>query len=246
MGTRALPPGVERGRGDRHAQRTQDRRPARRARGPVHGHRRRRRRHERPGDRAAARRRLLRRLVLVLRQARDQGRPCRPRDPGAGPRALRDRRGSRAARRHPDAARVHVARAAAQRLRDRSRSEPRRGLRDPGHPPGARPGRAARGARPRAQPREAPRHPHRVRRRSRRARDHLRGAHGVLVRRRQQRHRVAAHDDPRPDGGHAHPDGDLALARVRSRRRRCAPVRQRRAARPCAREDRGVRASRCR
>ena len=39
----------------------------------------------------------------------------------------------------PDAQALHVARAAAQRLRHRSQPEPRRGVRDPGHPAGARP-----------------------------------------------------------------------------------------------------------
>ena len=57
--------------------------------------------------------------------------------------------------RHADAPALHLARAAAQRVRDRAQPRPRRGVLHPGHPEGARPRRAAGRARARAVPRPA-------------------------------------------------------------------------------------------
>ena len=155
-----------------------------------------------------------------------------------------------AARRHADAAHLHLARGAAQRVRHRPRPEPGGRRRHPGPAPGPRPGRAARRARPRAEPREEPRHPHRLGRRRARDGHHLHRPHGDVgrdVHRRRRRPRQRQHlrrardGDPRPDRGGADPDGAQPLPRVRGRPHRRRAARRRRAAGPGAREDRRLR-----
>ncbi len=221
---------------DRHEQEhVQDLRPPRRLRRPADGHRL-VLRDRRAGHRARDRPRLRRRLVLVQRHARGQGRGCPARHRAGGARALRHRPGARPARRHPDAARLPLARGPAQRLRHRPRPGPRGRRGHPGPAPGARPRRAPRRARPRAEPREEPRHPHRLGRRRARDGHHLRRPHGDVgcdVHRRRQRPRQRQHlrrardGDPRPDRRGADPDGAQPVPRVRGRPlRRRAPRRR--------------------
>ena len=137
-------------------ERVQDRRPPGRLRRPPHGDRL-VLRHRRPVHRARDRARVRRRVVLVQRQARRQGRrrPAGHRAAEA-PQLYAIVRDLTERARHADAGDLHLA-----RPRSRTRSRPAAGPnhagggRDPGSPAGRRPGRAARRAGARAEPREA-------------------------------------------------------------------------------------------
>ena len=161
--------------------------------------------------------------------------------------------------RHADAGGLHQPGVPAERVRDRPQPGARGGRGDAGPAAGRRPGGAARRARPRALARAQPRHPHRVGRRRGGARDHVPRPHADVGRdlrrdgrreqprpRRRQHLRPDRDDDLRPDGGGAAADVALAVARVRGRPQRRGAAGHRRAARPRAREDRRVRASRSR
>ena len=233
-GTRSSERSSERARGDREmlTNATEDDRPPGRARRAVHGHRRRSRRHQRARDRARARPALLRRLVLVQRQARDQGRPGPSRSP---------------ARRRP------ALYAIVEDLTQRAGMPMPRLYVSPEQQPnafatGRSPHHAAvcvtAGHHSRCSTDDElegvlahelshvtqPRHPHRVGRgrgRDGASRSWPAWRCGARCSAAATTTTLAAssacsHGDPRPDRGDAHPDGDLAVARVRGRRRRRA------------------------
>ena len=112
----------------------------------------------------------------------------------------------------------------AQRLRHRPQPEARFGGVHRRHPAADERQRNRRRGGARTGPRAAPRYSDQLGGRHARGGHHLSGAHGLLVRRQPRRRqprrrhdRRHRHDDPGAHRGHADPDGDLALARIRCR-----------------------------
>ena len=166
-----------------------------------------------------------------------------------GASALRTGGQAGAARRPADAAGLHHSGRVAERVCHRPQPESRRGRGHGRHPSAARPAGARRRDRARTGARQESRHPDQFRGRDGGRRHHGGRAHAPVRRplrrwtQRQSRGRVESHRAPRhhhpgADCGDADSGGNLALARVRRRRRRGGDRRRADGSRQCASQAR--------